>query len=61
MKQTIHKEIKIDVEVEMNVNDIFNWLTSCDNAEELSYLGKYAIKKAKLIESGEQPDEMRSL
>lgn len=61
MKQTIRKEKLVDVEVEIDTNDIFNWLTQCNNAEELEYLGKYALRLAKGIKDGEDVDIFRSL
>ena len=49
----ISKHVAVTVEAELDKNDIFNWLTECQNVETLKYLGKYALRCA---ESLEHPD-----
>ena len=41
--QELRKTIPVEVSVELSVNDIFNWLTDCQNPAALRYLGKYAL------------------
>lgn len=46
----------VDVSVEITYNDIFNWLTKCENVEMLRNLGRYAIKCARDIEEPDDDD-----
>lgn len=46
----------VDVSVEITYNDIFNWLTECENVEMLRNLGRYAIKCARDIEEPDDDD-----
>lgn len=39
-----------------NFDDIFNWLTKCENVEILRNLGRYAIKCARDIEEPDDDD-----
>ncbi len=60
VRQTISKQISVTVEAEITTNDIFNWLTSCNNADALRYLGKTALNRATAIENPDN-DDFRSM
>lgn len=55
----ITKEVTVTVEAEVTKNDIFNWLTACQDIETLRYLGKYALRCAESLEHPDV-DEFRS-
>ena len=44
--QLILKTIPVNIEIPMTTNDIFNWLTDCQDAAVLRYLGRYALRCA---------------
>ena len=50
--QELRKTIPVEVSVDLSVNDIFNWLTNCQNPAALRYLGRYAL----CAEGLENPD-----
>ena len=52
----ISKDVTITVEAEVTKNDIFNWLTACDDVKTLRYLGKYALRCAEAIEHPDYDD-----
>lgn len=62
MYTTFHKEEcdiksfgeKIFIGFDVDKNDIYNWLTSCCNADELEFLGRSALRQAKSIREDEQ-------
>ncbi|MCG4527723.1 hypothetical protein [Intestinimonas massiliensis (ex Afouda et al. 2020)] len=54
--QELRKTISVDVKVELSVNDIFNWLTDCQNPAALRYLGKYALRCAEGLENPDYDD-----
>lgn len=47
---------RFEVSVELSVNDIFNWLTDCQNPAALRYLGKYALRCAEGLENPDDDD-----
>ena len=53
-------EIVKDVDVAITDNDVFNWLTACDNPETLQKLGKYAMKRARQLSVPSEDDDFRS-
>lgn len=54
--QELRKTIPVEVSVELSVNDIFNWLTDCQNPAALRYLGKYALRCAEDLENPDDDD-----
>lgn len=54
--QIVHKSVSVEVEIGLSVNDIFNWLTNCQNSDALRYLGKYAIRCAEGLENPDDDD-----
>lgn len=54
--QELRKTISVEVCVELSVNDIFNWLTDCQNPAALRYLGKYALHCAEGLENPDDDD-----
>ena len=54
--QELRKTIPVEVSVELSVNDIFNWLTDCQNPSALRYLGKYALRCAEGLENPDDDD-----
>lgn len=54
--QELRKTIPVEVIVELSVNDIFNWLTDCQNPAALRYLGKYALRCAEGLENPDDDD-----
>lgn len=54
--QELRKTIPVEVSVELSVNDIFNWLTDCQNPAALRYLGKYALSCAEGLENPDDDD-----
>ena len=54
--QELRKTIPVEVSVELSVNDIFNWLTDCQNPAALRYLGKYALRCAEGLENPDDDD-----
>ena len=54
--QELRKTIPVEVSVERSVNDIFNWLTDCQNPAALRYLGKYALRCAEGLENPDDDD-----
>lgn len=46
----IEKELTTKVTVELDQNDIYNWLQRCENPETLRWLAACAVRKAKRIE-----------
>lgn len=54
MAMTFEKTVLVTIKIDIDTNDVFNWLTRCDNPETLRYLGKYALKLAQIIEN---PDD----
>lgn len=50
-KTTMKKTATVHTEIELDDNDIFNWLTECQNPETLKYLGKAALKFAYYLEN----------
>lgn len=54
--QELRKTIPVEVSVELSVNDIFNWLTDCQNPAALRYLGKYAMRCAEGLENPDDDD-----
>lgn len=53
---TVKVPLSADVEVTLTENDIFNWLTHCDNPNCLEYLGKYALKLANNLRAPDDDD-----
>lgn len=51
-KDTLLKTVTITQQVELDDNDIFNWLTMCQNPRTLRYLGRAAIRFAQGLEAG---------
>lgn len=49
-------EITKTIEVNISDNDIFNWITQCNNADTLRYIGNYALKMASRIEKPDDDD-----
>ena len=56
IRKTIRKEVSVTIEAEITTNDIFNWLTVCEDSETLKYLGKYALNRAKAIKNPDDDD-----
>lgn len=54
--QELRKTIPVEVSVELSVNDIFNWLTDCQNPAALRHLGKYALRCAEGLENPDDDD-----
>ena len=54
IQQVVRKTVSVDVETTLTTNDVFNWLTACDDIATLRYLGKYAYRR---ISSLENPDD----
>lgn len=56
--QTITKTASLSVNTDINIdtNDIFNWLTKCDDPETLRYLGKYANRRARCLNKPDEDD-----
>ena len=54
--QVIRKTIPVDVEIPMSTNDIFNWLTDCQDAAVLRYLGRYALRCAEGLDNPNEDD-----
>ena len=54
--QELRKTIPVEVSVELSVNDIFNWLTDCQNPAALRYLDKYALRCAEGLENPDDDD-----
>lgn len=52
----IERDVNLHVEIELTDNDIFNWLTACDNPETLRYLSRYAASCAMGLEHPEYDD-----
>lgn len=56
-KKTCINEVQVELQGTMSVsltaNDIFNWITHCDNVETLRYLGGYALRLADTISNAE--------
>lgn len=52
-KTTMNKTATVHMAVELDDNDIFNWLTECTNPETLKYLGRAALKFAHALENRE--------
>lgn len=52
----VQKTVKLNLDVEMSHNDIFNWLTRCTNIETLRYLGNYALRCARDLENPDDDD-----
>lgn len=52
-KTTMNKTTTLCMAVEMDDNDIFNWLTECQNPETLKYLGRAALRFAHALENKE--------
>lgn len=52
----LQKSITVDFEIELDKNDIFNWLNSCENPETLKYLGRAALNFARAIEEPDTDD-----
>lgn len=48
-QQTLRKTISVDVEIDKN--DIINWIMSCNDASVLKYISKMAINRSKAIEN----------
>lgn len=44
-RQTIQKTVSIDVDFSIGTNDIFNWITFCNNIDELKYINRYIQRK----------------
>lgn len=51
-KTTLLKTKTTTEQVEMDENDIFNWLTECTNPDTLEYLGRVALRYAHNIRNG---------
>ena len=54
--QNITKTVKLDVQIDLTTNDIFNWITECDSAKDLKYLARYARKCANILEDPDDDD-----
>lgn len=52
----VHISVSTEVDVNLNENDIFNWLSRCNNAETLKYLGQFALNQAKTLENPNDDD-----
>ena len=52
----IEKDITLHIKADLTQNDIFNWLTECDNPDTLRYLGQYALRCAQSIENPDTDD-----
>lgn len=52
----VEKDISVHLRVEMTENDIFNWITGCDNPDILHRLGRYALKTANELEHPNDDD-----
>ena len=46
-----------ELEIEITENDIFNWLTNCDDTEILTRLGHTCLKYAQGIRAQESDDD----
>ena len=57
---TIHVTVLSDIDVTLTSNDIFNWLSQCNDVDILNYLGTYALKRRDTIKNPDN-DPMRSL
>ncbi len=51
-KTTLLKTRTTTEQVELDENDIFNWLTECTNPDTLEYLGRVALRYAHNIRNG---------
>lgn len=54
--QMVEKTVSVEVELPLSVNDIFNWLTNCENFDSLRYLGNYALRCAEGLENPDEDD-----
>lgn len=52
----IKNTIEIPINIEISTNDIFNWLSDCDNVDTLRYLGRHALNQIKIIENPDNDD-----
>lgn len=52
-KDTPVKTVTVTQQVELDDNDIFNWLVQCQNPETLKYLGRAALRFAHGLEHGD--------
>lgn len=48
------------LKITLSENDVFNWITSCDNVETLRYLGRYALKCAHSLENPDTENDIYS-
>lgn len=53
---TFEKTVPVTVTIDVSKNDIFNWLTQCEDPETLRYLGRYALRLARTIENPDDDD-----
>lgn len=56
----VSKKVESTIEIELTENDIFNWLTNCDDKETLKYLGNYARTRYKELSEKQPLDDFRS-
>lgn len=59
MKQPMSVRRTVDVEIQLTENDIFNWLTQCDDPETLDRVARWCRKYAQGIR-GHVDDDFRS-
>lgn len=52
----LEKNVSVTVEIELNENDIFNWLNDCQDARTLRNLGRAALSFAKGLENPDDDD-----
>lgn len=53
IQQIVRKTVSVDIETTLTTNDIFNWLTACDDITTLRYLAKHVYRR---ISSFENPN-----
>lgn len=57
---SVRKPVNTPIDVELTQNDIFNWLTECENKNTLLFLGRYALLCAKEKTHDRDGDDFRS-
>lgn len=59
----IRTTIPVEVDIELDANDIYNWMQRCNDPETLRYISGVALRQAKRIEHPElyqDDDDFRS-
>ena len=56
---TIKQMVPVDLELELDYKDIYNWLSNCDNPATLRNLGNLAYSFARLIDEDNTKEELQ--